>query len=101
MAESHSRSFTRPVSRPKPLIHKRVLTLRLPLGGLRFGQRARPRRPVTPSKEFLFEGFRIADDMLTGRDFFFDHFTTADAHFFWCTRRALQFNLNLSGFPNC
>jgi glutathione S-transferase len=53
------------------------------------------------AKEFLFEGFRIADDMLAGREFFFDHFTTADAHFFWCIRRALQFDLDLSGYPNC
>jgi glutathione S-transferase len=53
------------------------------------------------AKEFLFENFRIADDMLAGRDFFFDHFTAADAHFFWCIRRALQFDLNLSGFANC
>jgi glutathione S-transferase len=49
----------------------------------------------------LFESFTIADTMLKGRDFFFDHFTAADAHFFWCMRRSTQFDLDLSGFPNC
>jgi glutathione S-transferase len=34
--------------------------------------------------EGLFENFRIADDRLAGREYFFDHFTAPDAHFFWC-----------------
>jgi glutathione S-transferase len=45
------------------------------------------------AKDQLFENLRIADDMLAGREFFFDHFTAADAHFFWCFRRGLQFEL--------
>ena len=49
----------------------------------------------------LFENCKIADGMLAGREYFFDHFTAADAHFFWCFRRGLQFKLDLSGFPNC
>lgn len=49
----------------------------------------------------LFENFKIADDKLAGRAYFFDHFTAADAHFFWCFRRALLFDLDLSGFANC
>jgi glutathione S-transferase len=49
----------------------------------------------------LFESYAIADTMLKGREFFFDHFTAADAHFFWCLRRGSQFDLDLSGFPNC
>jgi glutathione S-transferase len=53
------------------------------------------------STELLFENYRIADDMLASREFFFDHFTAADAHFFWCFRRGSQFDLDLSGFPNC
>ena len=53
------------------------------------------------AQEQLFENYRIADDMLTGREFFFDHFTAVDAHFFWCFRRATQFNLDLSQFKNC
>jgi glutathione S-transferase len=48
----------------------------------------------------LFEGFQIAGDMLAGREYFFDHFTAPDAHFFWCCRRATQLGVDLSGFPN-
>jgi len=48
----------------------------------------------------LFESYAIADAMLKGREFFFDHFTAADAHFFWCMRRGSQFDLDLSGFPH-
>jgi glutathione S-transferase len=50
--------------------------------------------------EFLFEAFRIADDLLAGREYFFEHFTAPDAHFFWCCRRAIQLKVNISGFPN-
>jgi glutathione S-transferase len=49
----------------------------------------------------LMENFKIADDRLAGRDYFFEDFTAPDAHFFWCVRRALQFDLNLSGLTNC
>ena len=51
--------------------------------------------------ETLYEAFKIADGMLTGREFFFDHFTAADAHFFWCLRRAKQFELDLARFTSC
>ena len=51
--------------------------------------------------ETLDEAFKIADDLLSGREFFFDHFTAADAHFFWCLRRAKQFELDLARFTNC
>ena len=50
--------------------------------------------------EALFENFQIGDDLLAGREYFFDHFTAPDAHFFWCCRRATQLEVNLSGFPN-
>ena len=53
------------------------------------------------ARENLFENFTIAEQMLAGREFFFDHFTAPDAHFFWCFRRALQFELDLSRFKNC
>jgi glutathione S-transferase len=49
----------------------------------------------------LTELFKIADDILSGRHFFFDHFTAPDAHFFWCQRRARQFQLDLSSFKHC
>ena len=53
------------------------------------------------AQEQLFENYRIADNMLAGREFFFDHFTAVDAHFFWCFRRGTQFKLDLSSFPHC
>jgi len=49
----------------------------------------------------LFEDFAIADGLLAGREFFFDHFSAPDAYFFWCFRRALSFNLDLSKFTHC
>ncbi len=51
--------------------------------------------------EFLYEAFQIAEDLLAGRAYFFDHFTAPDAHFFWCFRRATLFELDLAGLPNC
>ncbi|HEY2231091.1 MAG TPA: glutathione S-transferase family protein [Xanthobacteraceae bacterium] len=53
------------------------------------------------AKALLFESYRIAETMLAGRAYFFDHFTAADAHFLWCFRRGLQFDLDLSEFPSC
>jgi glutathione S-transferase len=49
----------------------------------------------------LFENYKIADDVLADREWFFDHFTAVDAHFFWCFRRGTQFNLDVSQFKNC
>jgi len=55
---------------------------------------------VKVATEFLFEAFKIGDDLLAGREYFFDHFTAPDAHFFWCCRRATQLGVSISGFPN-
>ena len=49
----------------------------------------------------LFELFAIAEGMLTGREWFFDHFTCADAYFYWCFRRGSLFKPDVSGFHNC
>ena len=49
----------------------------------------------------LFEDLKIADGLLSGRAWFFEHFTAADAYFFWCFRRAVSFRLDLSAFGNC
>lgn len=49
----------------------------------------------------LYENYKIADEMLAGREYFFDHFTAADAHFFWCFRRGTQFELELGRYANC
>ncbi len=51
--------------------------------------------------EAIYECFAMAEDLLAGRDYFFDAFTAPDAHFFWCYRRATQFELALTDFPNC
>lgn len=51
--------------------------------------------------EQLFEAFGIAEGMLAGRAYFFDHFTAPDVHFFWCLRRCFQFGLDLSEFQGC
>lgn len=53
------------------------------------------------ARKLLFEDLAIADRLLAGREHFFARFTTPDAYFFWCFRRALSFGLDLSGFPNC
>lgn len=56
---------------------------------------------VKAAKDGLLECYKIADDMLADREFFFDHFTAADAHFFWCIRRGGQLGVDASAFPNC
>lgn len=56
---------------------------------------------VRAAREVLFENYKIADDLLAGREFFFDHFTAADAHFFWCLRRGGQLGVEASAYPNC
>ena len=53
------------------------------------------------AENLLFEGYEIADGMLDGREYFFDHFTAADAHFFWCFRRGAELAVDLSKFENC
>jgi glutathione S-transferase len=49
----------------------------------------------------LFEDFKLADEMLAGREWFFDQFTSADAYFYWCFMRAISFKLDLAAFRNC
>ncbi|MFT5701752.1 MAG: glutathione S-transferase [Desulforhopalus sp.] len=53
------------------------------------------------AQKLMVENFRVADDLLAGGDFFFDHFTAADAYFFWCFRRAQQFEVDVSTFKHC
>ncbi|MGE0626180.1 MAG: glutathione S-transferase family protein [Hyphomicrobiaceae bacterium] len=48
----------------------------------------------------LTENFKIADDMLAGRDYLFGHYTGPDAHLFWTMRRAQQLGLDLSQFQH-
>jgi glutathione S-transferase len=49
----------------------------------------------------LLENFQIADNLLSAREFFFDHFTAVDSYFYWCFRRGKQFKLSLDQFSNC
>ena len=49
----------------------------------------------------LRENYRIAENLLYEKQWFFDHFTAADAYFFWCFRRGQQFNIELGEFVNC
>jgi glutathione S-transferase len=49
----------------------------------------------------LFELYALAEDMLAGREWFFDHFTCADAYFYWCFRRGSLFKPDTSVFTNC
>ena len=51
--------------------------------------------------KLLFEDLALADGLLAGREWFFEHFTAPDAYFFWCFRRAISFKLDVSGFMNC
>jgi glutathione S-transferase len=51
--------------------------------------------------KLLFEDFAVVDNLLAGREWFFEHFTACDAYFFWCFRRAISFKLDLSQFKNC
>ena len=49
----------------------------------------------------VLHNLAIADEMLAGREWLFDHFTAPDAYFFWIWRRAGQFNLDRSAFGHC
>lgn len=53
------------------------------------------------AQKLLLENYQIAEDLLAGRDWFFDHFTAVDAYFFWCFRRGMLFNVDVSRFQNC
>jgi glutathione S-transferase len=52
------------------------------------------------ANKLLMEDMKIADERLTGREWFFQHFTACDAYFFWCVRRALSFKIDLSPFAS-
>jgi glutathione S-transferase len=60
--------------------------------------RARERGQL--ATEALNEQFQIGDGWLAGREYFFDHFTAPDAHFYWCCRRAMQLGVDIAGLAN-
>lgn len=56
------------------------------------------------AQKSLGEAFTLANDMLNGRQWFFDHYTVVDAYFFWTFLRATRFELkylDLGKFPAC
>ncbi len=53
------------------------------------------------ARKLLLENYQIADELLAGREWFFEHFTAVDAYFFWCFRRGRQFGIDLSAFAHC
>jgi glutathione S-transferase len=53
------------------------------------------------AQKLMHENYQIAETLLSGREWFFDHFTCPDVHFFWCYRRATLFGIDVSGYPSC
>lgn len=53
------------------------------------------------ARRIMHENFAIAENMLDGREWFFDHFTIPDIYFFWCFRRAKQFDIDVSAYRSC
>ncbi len=53
------------------------------------------------AQKLLHENYALAEKMLTGREWFFDHFTAPDVHFFWTFRRGQLFGVDVSGYPAC
>jgi glutathione S-transferase len=51
------------------------------------------------AQKLLAEHFGIADALLAGREWVFDHYTAPDAYFFWTFLRALRFD-GISTFQN-
>jgi len=53
------------------------------------------------ARKLLLENYQVAEELLAGRSWFFDHFTAVDAYFFWCFRRGRQFGVDVSAFSAC
>lgn len=53
------------------------------------------------ARKLLVENYAIANNLLAGRDWFFDHFTAVDPYFFWTFRSGIRFGMDMSAFPNC
>jgi glutathione S-transferase len=52
--------------------------------------------------EGMFEQFELAEQMLAGKNWFFeDKFSCADAYFYWTFRRGAAFGADLSALKNC
>ncbi len=53
------------------------------------------------AQRLMLENYSIAERRLAGREWFFEHFTLADAYFFWCFRRGIQFEVDVTPFLAC
>ena len=56
------------------------------------------------AQKLLDENFSVADKLLAGRQYFFEHYTAPDAYFFWTFIRATRFDLkylDLNKFTHC
>jgi len=53
------------------------------------------------AKAMYLEQLALVETELTGRTWFFDHFTACDAYFFWIYDRALKEGFELGGFEHC
>lgn len=50
--------------------------------------------------EEVIKNFKVADSVLAGREWLFDHWTAVDAYFFWVWRRFSLFGIKIPAFPN-
>ncbi len=50
--------------------------------------------------EEVIKNFKVADSLLEGREWLFDHWSAVDAYFFWVWRRFGLFNIKIPAFPN-
>ncbi len=53
------------------------------------------------AQKIMHENFKITNGLLEGREWFFDHLTIPDIYFFWCFRRAKQFEIDILVYENC
>lgn len=53
------------------------------------------------AKTMYMEQLALVEQELSGRTWFFEHYTVCDSYFFWIYERALQEGFDLSGFADC
>lgn len=53
------------------------------------------------AKAMYMEQLALVEAELTGKTWFFDHFTVCDSYFFWIYDRALNEGFDLGGFESC
>ena len=53
------------------------------------------------AKAMYMDQLTLVENELTGKTWFFDHYTVCDSYFFWIYERALNEDFDLSGFEAC